>query len=118
MELVYGRPLANRKEKEKLFAAAGIAITDLVRTCIRAEENNRDENLQVLEYNTAEVAAILEAHEPLVLCTSLFVARIFRKLFPAYGRVEVLPSPSPRYFRISLEQKAVIYRQLLPRPED
>ena len=52
---------------------------------------------------------------PQVLCTSRFVEKEFKKMFPAYTAVDVLPSPSPRYFKLTIEEKATIYKERLPK---
>lgn len=109
----YDRELKTRKDKQALFEAAGIGITDIFTSVKRLNGNNLDENLQVEEYNWDVIATILKKHKPQVLCTSRFVEKEFKKQFPAYP-VDVLPSPSPRYFALSIEQKAEIYKKKLP----
>ena len=41
----------------------------------------------------------------------------FKKLFPDYNNTDILPSPSPRYFKLSIGDKAKIYKEKLPRIE-
>jgi hypoxanthine-DNA glycosylase len=115
LEIVYGRPLRNRKDKQQLFQEAGIGMTDVIKTCIRTEGTNMDENLEVKEYNKDEIESILILHHPKVLFTSRFVEKEFKRLFPAYINTDILPSPSPRYFRLRIEDKAKIYEEKLPR---
>lgn len=110
----YGRELTTRAEKQALFEEAGIGITDIFHTVIRTAGSNLDENLQIEEYNWDVIEAILLKHRPQVLCTSRYVEKEFKKQFPAYRAVDVLPSPSPRYFKLTVAQKAEIYRQKLP----
>src|SRR5436305_466407 len=43
LEIVYGRPLKDRNEKQQLFEAAGIGITDIIRSCTRTNGTNLDE---------------------------------------------------------------------------
>jgi G:T/U-mismatch repair DNA glycosylase len=109
----YRRELKTRTDKQALFEKAGIGITNIFRSVIRLNGSNLDENLQIEEYNWEVIAAILKKHKPQVFCTSRFVEKEFKKQFPAYP-VDVLPSPSPRYFKLTIEQKAEIYKQKLP----
>ena len=111
----YGRELKTRAEKQALFEEAGIGITDIFQSVIRTSGSNLDENLQIEAYNWEVIRAILQKHKPQVFCTSRFVEKEFKKQFPAYPAVDVLASPSPRYFKLTIEQKAEIYRQKLPK---
>ena len=114
LEKTYGRPLKTKGEKQRLFTEAGIGITDIFKAVVRTSGSNLDENLQIETYNWDVIETVLKAHRPGVLCTSRYVEKEFKKRFPAYPAVDVLPSPSPRYFRLTIEQKAEIYREKLP----
>ena len=114
LEKAYGRTLKTKQEKQQLFIEAGIGITDIFKAVVRTSGSNLDENLQITAYNWEELESILRAHRPKVLCTSRFVEKEFKKRFPAYPAVDVLPSPSPRYFTLTIEQKAEVYREKLP----
>lgn len=114
LELVYSKPLPSRYEKQQLFEEAGIGIADLIKTCIRTNGTNLDENLQVKEYNDAVIRNILDRFHPKVLFTSRFVEKTFKKHFPQYSNTDILPSPSPRYFRLSIKDKAVVFKEKLP----
>ena len=114
LELVYNRTLKSKKEKQQLFEDAGIGMTDIIKSCVRKSGTNMDENLDVQEYNDELIRKILEEHQPKVLFTSRFVEREFKKLFPAYDNTDILPSPSPRYFKLTIEDKAKVYKGKLP----
>lgn len=114
LEAAYGLELKTREAKQRLFKKAGIGITDIFKSVIRTAGSSVDENLQIVEYNKEEVERILKTYKPQVFCTSRFVEKEFKKMFPAYAVVDVLPSPSPRYFKLSLEQKAAVYKKKLP----
>jgi len=115
LEIVYKRVLKNRQQKQKLFEEAGIGIADVIKSCIRKEGTNLDENLDIREYNKEVIERILKQHYPKVLFTSRFVEKEFKKLFPWYQDFDLLPSPSPRYFKLRIEDKAKIYKEKLPR---
>jgi hypoxanthine-DNA glycosylase len=115
LEMVYKRELKNRKEKQQLFEEAGIGITDVIKSCVRLEGTNLDENLEIKEYNKEVVEKILRNHQPKVLFTSRFVEKEFKRLFPDYINTDILPSPSPRYFKLRIEDKAKIYKEKLPK---
>jgi hypoxanthine-DNA glycosylase len=114
LEIVYKRELKNRKQKQQLFEEAGIGMADVIKSCIRKEGTNLDENLEIKEYNKEAIEKILKQHQPKVLFTSRFVEREFKKLFPDYKNIDILPSPSPRYFKLRIEDKARIYKEKLP----
>jgi hypoxanthine-DNA glycosylase len=115
LELVYKRELKNRKQKQRLFEEAGIGMTDVIKTCIRRQGTNLDENLEIKEYNKEVIEKILKQYQPKVVFTSRFVDKEFKKLFPGYTNTDILPSPSPRYFRLTIEDKAKIYEEKLPK---
>ena len=114
LEVAYSRELKTKETKQKLFKEAGIGITDIFKSVIRTANSSVDENLQIVEYNKDEIERILKDFRPSVFCTSRFVEKEFRKMFPAYVAVDVLPSPSPRYFKLSIEEKAAVYKKKLP----
>ncbi|QEC58095.1 uracil-DNA glycosylase family protein [Flavisolibacter ginsenosidimutans] len=114
LEQAYDRGLKTKNDKQQLFEEAGIGMTDIFKSIIRTAGSNLDENLQIVEYNKDEIEKILKAFQPQVFCTSRFVEKEFKKMFPAYAAVDVLPSPSPRYFKLSIAQKAEIYKKKLP----
>jgi hypoxanthine-DNA glycosylase len=114
MAKAYGRDLKTKADKQKLLKEARIGITDIFKSVIRTSGSNLDENLQVEEYNWDVITDILKNYHPAVFCTSRFVEKEFKKQFPGYPAVDVLPSPSPRYFKLTIEQKAEIYREKLP----
>ena len=115
LELVYKTELKNRQQKQRLFEEAGIGMTDIIKSCVRIEGTNLDENLNIKEYNKENIEKILEKHRPKVLFTSRFVETEFKKLFADYKNIDILPSPSPRYFRLRIEDKAKIYKEKLPK---
>lgn len=111
---VYGLDLQTKAQKQALFRALGLAQADIIYACRRANNDNSDSNLIDIEYNTAALQEIFEHHAIVcVFCTSQSAAKPFRKLFPQMPYV-VLPSPSPRYARMSLSAKIARYRELLP----
>lgn len=114
LEIVYGRQLKTKAAKQRLFADAGIGITDIFASVVRTAGSNRDENLQAVKDNRAEIERILHRFRPQVWCTSRFVEKEFKRMFPAYKAVDGLPSPSPRYFKLSVADKAAIYKTKLP----
>lgn len=116
LEMVYGRQLTNRAQKEALFTELHMGITDVIRRAVRLRNTNLDQNLDIIEYNHDRIEAILEKKTlKKVFFTSRFVEKVFKKEFPDYSHTEVLPSPSPRYATLSLAQKAAIYKEKLPR---
>jgi hypoxanthine-DNA glycosylase len=116
LELVYGRELKTRTQKEALFTELRMGITDIIRRAVRLENSNLDQNLEIIEYNHDKIGAILEQKTlKKVFFTSRFVEKVFRQAFPDFPHTEVLPSPSPRYATLSLAQKVVLYKEKLPK---
>src|SRR5690606_8414077 len=98
---VYQEELKTTAEKKAMFTRKGIAIGDIFLKIKRVENNNSDSSLEVIEYNDSEIEkALLENNFKAVFTTSQFVAKEFKKLFPAWENIESLPSPSPRYARM------------------
>lgn len=114
LSIAYSRELNTKAAKQALFREAGIGITDIFKSVIRTAGSNGDDNLQIIAYNKDEIQKLLKEVQPQVLCTSRFVEKEFKKMFPEYKAVDVLPSPSPRYFTLTIGQKAAIYKQKLP----
>lgn len=111
---VFHTPLFTRSEKQKLFSEQGIGITDILLKIRRKENTNADEQLEILEYNYFVIREILEQHpQILVLFTSRFAGMHFQKLFSKYPHTDYLPSPSPRFARMKLEEKISIYAEKL-----
>ena len=115
LEKVYNRELKTKKAKQELFEEAGIGITDIFKSIVRKAGSNLDQNLQIIEYSKHEIEPILKKFHPQVFCTSRFVEKEFKKMFPGYEAVDVLPSPSPRYFKLTIAQKAEVYKEKLPK---
>jgi hypoxanthine-DNA glycosylase len=115
LELVYERKLQNRRDKQQLFEDVGIGMTDVIKSCVRKKGTNLDENLDIKEYNHEVIEKILNDYQPTVLFTSRLVEKEFKKLFPGYKNTDILPSPSPRYFKLRIEDKAKIYKEKLPK---
>ena len=115
IETVYDIPVTSVEDKKSIFERKGIAITDIVLSARRKKESNLDKFLDIVEYNTTAIQKIIS--NPLikkVYFTSRFVENKFRKLFPEYTNCESLPSPSPRYARMTLDEKIRIYKEKLP----
>lgn len=111
---VFGTPLPDQRAKEKLFTEQGIGMTDILWKIHRKKASNLDQDLEIIAFNQQAIEQILNAHPDIqVFFTSAFVEKHFRKLFPAFNATCRLPSPSPRYARLSLQEKIKQYKQLL-----
>lgn len=112
---VYNVELHSTEEKKNLFTKHKIAIGDIFLKIRRKEDNNSDSSLEVIEYNDKALEVILKENEfSSILFTSKFVEKEFLKLFPHIKNGECLPSPSPRYARMSLSEKIDYYKNKLP----
>ena len=122
LEEVYGIELRNKLIKQELFTKLGFAIADIIYQCERREGSNLDTNLGNIVYNKEVITDILESeHIGKIFFTSRFVERRFKRIFKdiinRHPEIELitLPSPSPRYAKMSKEQKISRYKELLPK---
>ncbi len=121
LEKVYEVPLKDKDSKIKLFNDLKIGCGDIIESCERKHNNSSDLNLINITYNYSIVEILNKNNLSKVFFTSAFVEQRFNKFFlpklkPSLSTEFVkLPSPSPRYARISLEEKVRIYKQLLPK---
>ena len=112
---VYNVELHSAESKKALFTKYGIGITDIFRRIRRKENNNMDSNLEVIEYNGMAITNILDHHHfNAIFFTSRFVEKHFMKLFPAVKNGKCLPSPSPRFAKMSITEKIKQYKASLP----
>lgn len=119
---VYDLPLSSKKEKTNLFSKLHIAISDIIYSCERKNGNNLDNNLINITYNREIIKYILDKNNIIrIYFTSKFVEKSykvhFKFLLSKYPNIiyEVLPSPSPRYAKLSLVEKIEIYKSMLPK---
>lgn len=112
---VYNEELLTTEDKKKLFTRHGIAIADILLKVKRKEKNNLDTNLEIIEYNDKALNKLLKQESfQTIYFTSRFVEKHFKKLFPFVTNGECLPSPSPRYAKMSLSEKIAWYKKKLP----
>lgn len=114
MSGVYQCELKNIQQKKSLLELKGIGMVDIILSAYRLQDNNQDEGLQIEAYNDIAIALIIKKYPQIrVLFTSGFVEKHFKLLFPNFINLGRLPSPSPRYARMSLQDKINNYRELL-----
>jgi G:T/U-mismatch repair DNA glycosylase len=97
-------------------------MADTILSCERKEGTSSDLNLTKFTYNTKEIGIILKENEiKTILFTSRFAEKIYKRHFKILLKkfpniqLKTLPSPSPRYARISFEEKVDKYKKLLPK---
>lgn len=121
LEIVYGVRLKDKSSKIKLFKDLKIGFADIIESCERKHNNSSDLNLINITYNYSIVEVLNNYDLSKVYFTSAFVERSFNKFILPKLDSELsthfvrLPSPSPRYARISLGEKITIYKELLPK---
>ena len=112
---VYNTDLQSKKDKQDLFRKYGIGITDILLQVRRKNNSNLDNNLEIIDYNWIAIKEILQNHKiKSIFFTSKYVETHFNKLFPEIKYAEYLPSPSPRYARMSKAEKINYYKCKLP----
>jgi hypoxanthine-DNA glycosylase len=120
IEKVYDVKLNNKLEKQVLFTKLNLAITDIILSCERKENSNLDNNLVNIAFNTQAIKKILRENKiKKIFFTSRFVEKLFLKQFKEtvkqYPEIKLvtLPSPSPRYAKMKIEEKIKRYKALL-----
>jgi len=118
---VYQRPLLTIHDKKELLIHLNIAIADVILSCHRKNNSNLDVNLVNKAYNIKGIEKILQDCSIIkIFCTSRGVEKIikrhFKELLLSFPtlEVQVLPSPSPRYYAMKLSQKVEAYKSMLP----
>jgi hypoxanthine-DNA glycosylase len=112
---IYDTPLSNRLEKKALLAHLNIGMADLIAACKRKNQSNADTDLYDIVWNQPFLTTVLHEHNiKMVYCTGEGVGLIFKKWFPQQPML-VLPSPSPRYAKLSFIEKKDIYKSYLPK---
>lgn len=120
LEAVYRVKLQSRQDKQKLLSDLKIGMADIIQECRRSSNSNADQDLKAIVYNTEGIGKILKKVKK-VFFTSRYVEIRFKELFGSSikGRSDLelicLPSPSPRFARISFDEKVEKYRELLPK---
>lgn len=121
LDKVYERDLKDTQSKKDLLSELYIAMADIIYQCERKNESNSDANLINIVYAIEEITRILENNQiSRIFFTSRFTEKKFRSNFkdiisrhPTIDLV-TLPSPSPRYARITKDEKIKMYKELLP----
>lgn len=115
MEAVYDTELNTTAAKQKLCRSLKIGVGDIILKAVRKENTNSDNNLHIIEYNEKAIGEILTSNKiETIFFTSQFVYKIFKRFFPEVTNTIILPSPSPRYARMSLKEKIAFYKKALP----
>jgi hypoxanthine-DNA glycosylase len=122
IEEVYDTKLPKTLDKQKLFSDLKIAITDIILSCDRKVFNSSDMNLINIIFNREALEVIFKENKvQKVYFSSRFVENLFRRNFKdltaKYPETELvtLPSPSPRYAKVTRREKIEIYKNLLPK---
>lgn len=119
--VVHSIELKEKKSKVKLFSDLTIGISDIIYQCERRDGSSLDTNLINIVYNHSISDILEEQNIEKIFFTSRFVEKNFRKVFKylveRYPEIELitLPSPSPRYARMSLDEKVGKYKELMPK---
>lgn len=116
MENIYDVSLPDKNAKQLLFSDLGIGLMDLISSCSRKNNTNLDNNLVNITWNKAAFESILaEKKELKFFCTGKGVANILKKWFPELeDKIISLPSPSPIYASMKLEEKIAFYKNVFP----
>jgi len=109
---ISGYPANLRDQRVWLIKQYKLALWDMVASCKR--ENPADSNLEDIVPN--DIEAFLKEYPSIekIAFTSRLAEKIYKKYFSHLDiRTIYLPSPSPAYASMSLEEKALKYEELL-----
>ncbi|MCF7872125.1 DNA-deoxyinosine glycosylase [Candidatus Woesearchaeota archaeon] len=112
IESIYKTDIKTKRKKELFLEINNIAMTDIIMKCRRKKGDSSDKNLEIIEY--MDIKNILKHNKEIkkIFFTSKFVENIFRKIFSDITvKTLTLPSPSPRYARLSFDQKVYEYKK-------
>ena len=112
LSLISGYPANLRDQRVWLLKQCKLALWDMVASCKR--ENSADSNLEDIVPN--DIEALLQEYPNIkqIAFTSRLAQKIYKKYFSHLDMQTLyLPSPSPAYASMSLEQKAKKYKELL-----
>lgn len=121
MSEVYGVKLQNKEAKQNLFRKLKFALTDIILSCERQKNSNLDMNLKNIVINEGINNILIRNKIKKVFFSSRFVEKLFKKYFKNFilnnPEVELvtLPSPSPRYAAMRLDEKIKRYKEVLPK---
>ena len=112
LSLISGYPVNNKDQKIWLLKELNLALWDIVKSCNRV--NSSDNNLKDITPN--DIKSLLKEYPNIkeIAFTSKLAQKIYNKHF---SNLEIdtfyLPSPSPAYAAMSLEDKSKIYKEKL-----
>jgi len=109
---ISGYPANLRDQRVWLLKQCKLALWDIVASCKR--ENSADSNLEDITPN--DIEALLNEYPNIeqIAFTSRLAQKIYKKYFSHLAvKTIYLPSPSPAYASMSLEQKIQKYKELL-----
>lgn len=109
---ISGYPINNRDQKIWLLKELKIGLWDMIESCQR--ENSLDSSLEDEKIN--DIPTILECYPSIEKIA--FTGRKSQALFEThFSHIDIktiyLPSPSPAYAKISIDQKASVYKKEL-----
>lgn len=114
---IYGTWLPETWQKKRFCDITGIAMVDIIATAVRKDNNSSDQNLAIEE--VTDISGLLERAPNIrtIACTSRFVREKLESHFDKLLQdrdidVITLPSPSPRYARMSIAEKARRYEEV------
>lgn len=122
MSVVYGRDLVNKEDRQKLFSDLKMAIGDVILECERRDNTSADNNLINIKFNLKAIEKVVSENKIEKIFFSSRMAetlfkRNFKKIIKSYSEIVLitLPSPSPRYAKMTKLEKIRRYGDLLPK---
>ncbi len=112
LSLISNYPANLRDQRVWLLKQCKLALWDIIKSCKR--KNSADSNLEDITPN--DIESLLKEYPNIeqIAFTSRLAEKIYKKYFSHLDiKTIYLPSPSPAYASMSVEQKAKKYKELL-----
>ncbi len=106
---IFNVKLESIEDKKSFLTSYHIALWDVIKSCTR--KNSSDANLKDIELN--DIDFLLKKYPSIkaIGFTSQRAYKLFKKEFSLEVDLVVLPSPSPAYAKMRVEEKIKIYKE-------
>ena len=108
METVFEVKLDSIEDKKEFLQKNNIALWDVIKSCTR--KNSSDANLKNIELN--DISLLLKKYPNIKMIgfTGQRAYKLFQKGFSFDLKLVALPSPSPAYAKMRVEEKIEVYK--------
>ena len=109
LENIFNVKLDSIEDKKSFLTSHHIALWDVIKSCTR--KNSSDANLKDIELNDIETLLKKYPNIKAIGFTGQRAYKLFKKEFCLEVELVVLPSPSPAYAKMRIEEKIEVYKE-------